>query len=459
MSTGPVGSDAVHGEDLGRPAADPLDPTATDLPGRWRRPWAAVGALLVLGAVAVGVVVGGSDRVPITTAVGPGSPLADVPTTAVVERWTLDLKLRDQVAMSGDRVVVADDPFPAPAGGEQVLRAHHVRSRAILWERRLPAGARFVVVDDDGQVAEAVSATTSDGVVESAGVFGIAEADGRVLWERAGGYVVPSTSGDVLVHGAETGCERFDARSGKTTMSRDDGWCTWIDDEQVAVQEGSGWQVSGPDDAATWSAPGVDLPPVVLGDLRIVAHPDGELVARDGTGRVQWRRSTGARDPILRAVPGFGVVVGSWDDEDEGLRSRVYDEDGRPTEAGRGWQPAEALYLQQGERTFALTASPDGDGDRITVRELPGERVVARVANSFLVSLGATFTGRGLLTISPDGTAMSLLAWPDLAEAWSVALPSDADTDDVFPPVVQSSAAGVVVTTRKGDDTVLHAYS
>lgn len=130
-----------------------------------------------------------------------------------------------------------------------------------------------------------------------------------------------------------------------------------------------------------------------------------------------------------------------------------------PPRRGGGGQPAEALYLRQGERSFALTASPRGDGDRITIRELPDERVVARTEDSFLASLGTTFTGRGLLTVSPDGTALALRTWPDLAEAWSVALPPGADTDDVFPPVVQSSAAGVVVLARAGDDTVLHAYS
>lgn len=463
MSTGSVASDAGYGGDPPRALADdPSDRTTTGPPAWWRRPWAGVvGVLLVLGAVAAGAVVLGRDPAPVTTVMDPGSRLVDVPTSAVVERWTLDLELRDQVAVSGDRVVVADDPFPEPSGDEQVLRAHHVRSRTVLWERRLPAGARFVVVDDDGQVSEAVSATTSDPVLESAGVFGIAEADGRVLWERSSGFVEPANEGgDILLHRPETGCERFDARSGETTMSRDEGGCAWIDDEQLAVHTRSGLQVYGPDGAATWSAPGVDAPPVVLGDLRIVGHPDGELVARDATGHVQWRRATGDRDPVLRAVPGFGLVVGSWDGVDEEFRSRVLDRDGRPTTAGRGWQPAEALYLRQGERSFALTVTPRGDRDRITVRELPSERVVARMENSSLASLGTTFTGRGLLTISPDRTALALRAWPDLAETWSVALPPGADTDDdVLPAVVQSSAAGVVVATRDGDTTVLHAYS
>lgn len=465
MSTGSVGSDAGHIDGPVGDAAQRHDlGDQGAVPGSaawWRRPWVGVvGALLVLGAVAAAVLVLGRDP-PVATVLGPGPQLPDVPTSAVVERWTLDLELRDQVAVSGDRVVVADDPFPEPSGDEQVLRAHHVRSRTVLWERRLPAGARFVLVDDWGQVSEAVSATISDPVVESAGVFGIAVADGRVLWERSSGFVEPANQGgDILLHRPEAGCERFDARSGATTMSSDQGGCAWIDDEQLAVHTGSGWQVYGPDGAATWSAPGVDAPPVVLDDLRIVARSDGELVARDTAGRVQWRRSTGTRDPIVRAVPGFGLVVGSWDDEDEEMRSRVYNRDGSPTTAGRGWQPAEALYLRQGERSFALTALPLGDRDRITVRELPSERVVARTEHSSLASLGATFTGRGLLTIGPDRTEVALRAWPDLVETWSVALPPGADTDDdVFPPVVQSSAAGMVVIVHDGDTTVLHAYS
>lgn len=463
MSTG---TDTTTGEvAAGTGTTAPQSVDVIQPPGWWwRRPWGRV--LLVLAglavaAVVVGVVVTQSDAGPTARVLGPGGrSLSDVPASATVERWSLDLGLKDRVAVIGDRVVVADEPFPDAADRRPgPARAPPPQSPGAVGDTTA-GGCPVRGVDADGRTVEPAEAT--DSTRESRGsTFGVDANDGSVLWERNGGYVEPGPGPDsVLVQQPSGGCELVASRSGEVLLASDEGFCVWLDADRLAVQVGDGWEVRGMDQStvATFAGP---QPPAATDDLLVGVDADGEVVARNAAGDVEWRRSTDVIDGGVRAVPGTGFLVSAYDQEADAMRSELLDTRGRQLPREQEDPLEAALYLEFDGRRLGLQIAHDQGGDRLTIRDLDdGTELATEELDPSAVSSWGALTSRGLLTSDRTANTLTLRAWPDLAETWSVDLPPGMVLDDQEPPpVVQSTATGLVVVTPTDEGAVLHAYS
>lgn len=438
----PVGSEA--------PASEASTPPS------W---WSQRGNLLVLVALATAavgaVLVLRSPGLPDARPLGrPGWEMADAPDTAVVQRWTLDLGSGDPVGLVEDRVVVVEEPT---GSDETDVTARHVRSRAVLWERRLPGRSLVMMVDERG------STTTLRGTMiepreEGQRLVALAADDGRVLWERAVLFVDGASSGHVLLT-TETECELVDALTGDTILRADGHGCRWVDDDEVAVRSSGGWDFRGVDGAVTVASVPGDEPPTPVGE-DVATIVDGQLRLYDRTGQVRWSAPTTlmtgpGEQAWIMEVPDRGVLVSAWDAEAQATISEAWDLDGTPMDVGTARLEEALLFLDIDGRPFAVREEAGEAPDLYVAPVDDLGREVGRMSSSEVVGIPIDITRRGVLARRDGGTTLELRAWPDLEPAWSVRLPPTA-TDDGGWTEVQSSRFGLVVIP--GSERTLYAY-